>query len=754
MTVDITGGIVKDGKSEHTDGGGGNLRVNCHSVHIGGDAQILGGEAGFMGGNIYITSKCAMTIDGNAIISGGVTNNKGGNICLYNGTLTIGGNTQIKDGRATRFNTKETVNDEGETVITETFRAEGGNIYCYPYSEETDEGVKNYTNALTIQDNAVISGGWSVRGGNIYTENNTVNIGSGVTIKDGCAGVLVDGEMNYKTGTDYVGRGGNLQAGGSNCEINIAATLSGGKARFGGNLAVYSGTVNFSGIMEGGHSNNFGGNAIVQGATLNLNGAELRDSVSGGQGGNLRAYNATVNMAGGAIYGGDDQSKNNTDNVWLVQATLNLSGTATIPGNTIDGTGVRMVPYNGKPAVVTLKDAASVIGEGNGMLSVKRNSNGVQPILYIAEGWEGTAYAATDPDYTYGETIANDTIVVGSFAPDSTFTKGGTYTGTLLNNGVGVFGVEGDAVMASAGYIAEDGTKTWYRTNAEALADYQHSDNAYVILTGETAEIPETIGELNVDIAGAEVAVSGTATVYVSDSANDDYSVCGKLTVAEGAEITIAPVVMRNEKRYIALEEEGAWSFHRLTMYMSAVTLRTEGNPGIYYKATYKCDETLKNYVDTYGVALSLQDMPGADFATEDKYTEYDAETFAAAYAKYTVSTISGAVVGIMKERNSKETNTANANREIYANAYLKLNIGDGLLIMADTANQGKTSDAEGFSGTAYSLFKVLEGVNANWTNYSDQDTETIAAFIEKWEPQITEEAAAQLRSKLTNIFP
>ena len=95
-----------------------------------------------------------------------------------------------------------------------------------------------------------------------------------------------------------------------------------------------------------------------------------------------------------------------------------------------------------------------------------------------------------------------------------------------------------------------------------------------------------------------------------------------------------------------------------------------------------------------------------------------------------------------MKEKNSKEVNTANANREIYANAYLKLNVGgEELVIMAD-------------SDTAYSLFEVLEGVNGNWDNYSDEEKVTIAAFIEKWAPQITEEAVAQLQTQLDKIFP
>lgn len=737
--INITGGIIQDGKATASNGGGGNLRVNCTAVNIGGDAQILGGEASYMGGSIYITTKCVMTIDGDAIVSGGRSNTDGGNIAIYNGDLIIGGNAQIKDGRATRYTTK--LNDAGKEV--DGHISDGGNIYCYGYYEAVDE-VKVYSNELTIKDSAVISGGWAVRGGNIVADNTTVNIESGVLIKDGCAGIEVDGEMTYEGPTDNVGRGGNIFHSTKECQVNIAATLSGGKGRYAGNLGLFGGTINFSGIMEKGEVTGFGGNACVQGATLNMTGAELREAVSGGQGGNIRVYNGTVNMNGGKIYGGDDLSKNNTDNVWLVRATLNMSGDATVQGNNAYGSAVRAVPYAGDPSVVSLADTASVTGETKHVLTIQANADGDQSILYIAEGWAGTAMAATEITYNYGDTIPDHIMVVGSFNEEGAFVKGGTYTGTLTNNNVDVFGVDGNVVVAAAGFFVDDENKTWFQTNDEAIAAYQHSETAYVLLTGETAQIPETISEINIRLSGKDVTVSGKATVYGSDKGNDDYDGAAKLIPAEGAELTVMPTAtMAGGRRYIALQgEDGSWTFHRFVIALDTVTLRTEGNPGIYYKATYRCDDVLANLVSGYGVALSLQDMPGADFETEDKFTAYGAESFQAAYKNHVVKTTSGAVVGIMKERNSKETNTANANMDIFANAYLKLNVGgEELVVMAD-------------SDTAYSLFEVLQGVNENWDSYADEDKATIGAFLEKWAAFITDEAVALLQSTLDKIFP
>ena len=72
---------------------------------------------------------------------------------------------------------------------------------------------------------------------------------------------------------------------------------------------------------------------------------------------------------------------------------------------------------------------------------------------------------------------------------------------------------------------------------------------------------------------------------------------------------------------------------------------------------------------------------------------------------------------------------------------------------MADGGNIGKKASDEGFSGTAYSLLDVLDGVNENWDKYSDEEKGTIGAFLEKWAAFITEEAVAQLQTQLDKIF-
>ena len=299
---------------------------------------------------------------------------------------------------------------------------------------------------------------------------------------------------------------------------------------------------------------------------------------------------------------------------------------------------------------------------------------------------------------------------------------------------------------------------TWYKTAEEAVAAYYEQEGLAkgLYLRVGTADVALTLaGDANLNLAGYNVTVAGEGTVYGFDSANDDYSGYGLLTVAEGAEIEIAPELRILKNRYIAVPENGAYGFHRLAMWLSDVTLRTN-NPGMYYKAAYQCDEVLSELVDSYGVALSLNAVPTLEFATEAgvKYTQYDGEAFAANRNGSLVNTNSGAVVGILKEKNSAETNTANLNRVIYANAYITFTMenGETHTVISDSVNAGKTVADEDFKGTAYSLYDILLAVNENWDSYSAEDKKIIEDFLLNWSSKITTGAAMELMGKLNNI--
>ena len=168
------------------------------------------------------------------------------------------------------------------------------------------------------------------------------------------------------------------------------------------------------------------------------------------------------------------------------------------------------------------------------------------------------------------------------------------------------------------------------------------------------------------DITG-NLTVDGTLTVL--DSQTDDY------TVADGRYGAITGTVTGNlaaAEGYIA----AGGGFHKFGgQYISGVSLRP-GNAGIYYSATFLCDEVLADALEM-GVAVSVADMPGADFATDED-------------TLYTVGT-----TGVMIE-NILKGNTEDADRaimDIYAASYVVL--PDGTVL---------TSENE----VAYSLYDIL----------------------------------------------
>ena len=186
------------------------------------------------------------------------------------------------------------------------------------------------------------------------------------------------------------------------------------------------------------------------------------------------------------------------------------------------------------------------------------------------------------------------------------------------------------------------------------------------------------------DITG-NLSVDGTLTVY--DSATDDY------TVADGIYGEITGTVngtLVAKEGYIAV----AGGFHKFGgQYISSVSLRPQ-NAGIYYSATVLADEVLVAELET-GVAVSLVDMPGADFETDED-------------TLYAAGTNSVLVQNILKG------DTEDADRaitDIYAASFVKL--PDGTVLVSEET-------------VAYSLFDILMILKTqNPTAYND--------FVNTW---------------------
>ena len=178
---------------------------------------------------------------------------------------------------------------------------------------------------------------------------------------------------------------------------------------------------------------------------------------------------------------------------------------------------------------------------------------------------------------------------------------------------------------------------------------------------------PNFLLDLNgFDITGS-LTVDGSLTVC--DSATDDYDVSdgiyGEITG------TVAGTLQAAEG-YIA----AASGFHRFGgQYISGVSLRPS-NAGIYYTATVLADAVLMEVLET-GAAVSLVDMPTADFAADED-------------TLYCAGTNSVLVQNILT---GNADDADRAIQDIYAASYVKL--PDGTILVSDEP-------------VAYSLFDVL----------------------------------------------
>ena len=315
--------------------------------------------------------------------------------------------------------------------------------------------------------------------------------------------------------------------------------------------------------------------------------------------------------------------------------------------------------------------------------------------------------------------------------------------------------------------VVNGNSETVYADGAAALAAYEGG----YIRANEDAAL-EITGATYIDAAGNAVTVTGSGTLYAMDNSGDDYTTGGKFMIADTVQVVRDVTGGANGYRYISLNHGSVadsdlkyLKAHRLDMKLKTVSLRpaiedNAGQMGLYYKAQISCGADLGSALGTedncYGVVVSLQDMPGADFATEinpennknrNGFTEIKGGLSVSEENSWTVTLNSGSVFGIMTASEAvladESLQTANATygkMPIYANAYLYIDFdGEGdydadEFIMGDTANGGKNTETMDSNGVAWSLYDVLYTIDTKWTNF-EAAHESINKFYTYWYP-------------------
>ena len=309
-----------------------------------------------------------------------------------------------------------------------------------------------------------------------------------------------------------------------------------------------------------------------------------------------------------------------------------------------------------KGGIISLHDGAIINAGGRTGSAVTlagsiTSAGKVQSAVFNVYGGEiiGDIIAGVPGENTAGCAVLN--LLGGTVDGDVYIDNGATFTdggGTITGSVTAAPGMEialsgkteirGGLVPADGVAIADsNGKMVVYATADAAVAAYSTGNgfaNGSVLVVGAAGQTITLSGDAYVDAAGNDVTVNGSGKLYGIDSGNDDYTSCAQWALGENVVPQADVFHPVNGNRYLALQEDNTLSYHRIKLAITQVVLRTKGEPGMYYKAKIQCDPVLAELVTGFGVALSVDSMPGADFAekADVKYTAFDRDDFASLY--------------------------------------------------------------------------------------------------------------------------
>ncbi|MBR4863324.1 MAG: DUF4886 domain-containing protein [Oscillospiraceae bacterium] len=685
-----------------------------------------------------------ITGSGAANQSGGVLYNEGGNLTIYGGTYIY------------KPNSTRNITGGGVVQGGSYFNMYGGTLdgsaFAYTDQSTTDKKYTYNGGALHMGNGNTkhftmtagrLIGGTAQRGGCVYFGyNNVVNVTGGQFsggISDmnsggggGC--IRVYGESSYKSAKFNMSgasvRDGEVtgtSAGGGNFSIaygtyNISdCYIEGGKVvGYGGNFTCgTSGVITVTDcIIEGGYSAAQSGNIHMSATSVKTNWIDcmvLNGSATNG--GNLNSGNGENIIKGGqylfgvarTAQGGNiivSTGNSGATNFTKIlandkgEATLLAGGTAKTYGGNLYTTGtldLQAASFVNGTAASGGRDIYLTTGSGKRTMTVGAGVTGEISVAFAA---------ALFGEEVYGQAIS----YTACTELNATMILEGNYNNAILCAKDGKLFVGAIAVTDGNSY-------TWYTDTASAVAACP-ADKYVKLFIAQDVVLTK---DCAVDLCGQTVNISGAYTLYGMDSSGDGYTQpTGKAVVS--ADTTVEQDVNVGGKRYITTSDETGYVFHRLENRISGVTLRPSAD-GIYFNGTFGCDETVSADIASYGVAVSVMDMPGKDFMTDEDtlYTNFDASTLQGG------AMVSGVLIsGILKDERTAEINSVYGKTPVYATSYLVMK--DGTVVLGD--GEGNSDDI------AYSLASVVSSIDSkildeplSYRKY----TNTMRAYYTKW---------------------
>lgn len=632
--------------------------TNGGVIHNGGDLNIYGG---IIDGSAYSNTGC----NGGAIY---MANGSSRSLTMSAGHI-IGGTAKYGGSIALGYN--NIVNITGGSITGGSATTYGGNIYMYYTSSSTDAANKNA--AVNISGCAITGGkvtSSSSGGGNIFANWGTLDMND-CYIANGSAGSW----------------GGNL---GTNA--TIVATLEdsimvGGSAKTGGNMhnAGTSATFNMTdSLIANGKATTSGGNLNVNNGYVTLDGGAV-------------LYGKATTVGGNINTGAGNFSATHANNMTVKNGTLIAGGTAGTNGGNISNKGVLNLTSatirggqaadNGQDIYLTAVDKQQKLTVGSGVTGTM--------LMYVEESTHlsapvfGTAIAKTVCETLNAEIY-------------------------LENEGYGqpLLIAEGGALCVAALSVwDEEGNVQWFTSASDAIAAYTPGS---ILRLATDCEITLT-QDCIIDVCGSTVTVHGNYKVTGMDSANDGYALSeGKLVFADQTEAnTDAITPVSTGSMYVTVAEGNTATFHRLDFGVDSISIRPT-NCGVYYTGVWFCDEVLAEKIDSYGMALSLESMPTANFVNQAHvmFTESTEKLGVG------INSTSVLISGIMQTGDTygddDQTPVSAANNDlrgklpIYATAYVVI---DGETYISDDSTTAE-DDVD------YSLYSAMELMDRLITTY------------------------------------
>lgn len=667
---------------------GGTLEMRVNTAK---DTESMGGN----GGCVWLKDSSKFNMYG-GIIKDGIAGD-GGNVYLSSkAQFKMYGGT-IKNGK-----TSDKVYSTTDSLTDTQY---GGNIYLA-------------SGAVFEMYGGIVDGGFAANyGGNIYGKSATIKI-----VDDGDASTAAPVVSNGEVTADNKG-GGNVFADNGTLTITNAKLL-GGKAQYGGNIYCSgSNTANINGEISGGHATERGGNIYTSSITTKVNiiGGTVSDGICNYNGGNIYANHGYISITGGVVSGGKGKGGGNIyGNVGNADATQYPSTLNNYVKIDDDGNAATPLPViSGGIATASDRSGGNILSAGILHIGNCVIKDGVAPgsgkDIMLKNTGKLKVFAdfagECGVDFFFNHIPADAN---GEYLDAVLDSCEGPFTGKLYWDADPdrpyLYGKTGDTklYMTAAVQLNKDGTYTFHRSNEELVAAYSSDTVSIRPISGE---LKLTGGNYVVDIYGRDVNVTGTGNVTCYDSANSDFKTNGTATF-DGPTLknkTKATVVGSD---YYTTNDNGAYAFHLLDMRLTSVSVRPS-NTGIYYQGVWLCDDTIAQKIDTFGVAVSLVDMPGANFREDqgNLYTQFDKSEFVVGNER------SGVLIENILEEGATNNNSR-SKRPIYAAAYIVFK--DGSVAITDET-------------VAYSLYDVAAIIAENPVAFATS-VQPMGELQEEWD--------------------